>query len=405
MLLLLSGVCSAQTPQAPSFRKWTDTQARTLEASFLRVEGETVFLRLPSGGEVPVPIASLSEADRSWVAAHKDSSIPQASLPAAEKDWPRTVALQTTPSVTVVREDPEKKEFVYETEHYEFLCDSPLGANLVREFSRIFEATWLLNCVLPLDFKPAPEAGRKKFRARIYTFTTDYFKAGGPEGSGGVYMGRIGELRLPLSSLGVKMFGSRVVVDYASENYDTLIHEITHQMMSHWIPKLPLWYVEGSAVYAAMAKYENGRFSFLQPEKLLRNRIAPGGNFQMVPLEKLMNLRSREWLAAVGTGTGARANYASALALTFYFYHLDGDGKGTHFRDYIRAVGNPAAAGGTEPTKLDKPVKVTLDKPESGPLDTSPESQYLLRGRSYEQLEKDVQKAFRRSGIDITFAD
>jgi hypothetical protein len=314
------------------------------------------------------------------------------------------VALQATPVVKVVREDAEKKEYIYETEHYEFVCDSPLGANLVRAFSRIFEATWLLNCVLPLDLKPAPEDSRKKFRARIYTFDSDYTDAGGPKGSAGVYMGDIGELRLPLSSLGVKMFGSRVVVDYAYENYSTLIHEITHQMMCHWIPKLPLWYVEGSAEYVEMAKYENGRFSFLQPEKRLRARLAPDGNFAMLHLEKLMALHSREWLAAVGAGEGAGANYASAVALTYYFYHLDGDGKGTRFKEYLRAVSSPPASKGPSPS-LDSPVQITLQTPISKGSAPSPVKQYLLRGRSYEELEKDVQKGLRRAGINVEFAN
>jgi hypothetical protein len=310
----------------------------------------------------------------------EQSSIAPATPP-AEKDWPRTVALPATPVVKIIREDADKKEFVYETEHYEFVCDSPLGANLVREFSRLFEATWLLNCVLPLDFKPAPEDGRKKFRARIYTYESDYTDAGGPKGSAGVYSLHDGELKLPLSSLGVKMFGSRVIIDYNTENYSTLIHEITHQMMSHWIVKLPLWYIEGSAEYVEMAKYENGRFSFLRQNKNLNNRLTSGGgSFQMVPLEKLMTIRSKEWLAAVGAGQGSD-NYASAAALTYYFYHIDGEGKGTHFKEYIRA------AEKLNPWDDDAPLI----------------KQYLLRDRDYEALQNDVQKGLHRAGVDVEF--
>jgi len=384
--LLFAGMLSAPAQESTAFRTWTDTKQRRIEAAFVRADGDKVVLKLRNGTEATAQLADLSKADRDWIATQPKpaEATAQPALPPAGKDWPRMVTLQATPVVKVIREDKVKKEYVYETDHYEFVCDSPLGANLVREFSRIFEATWLLNCVLPLDFKPAPEDGRQKFRARIYTFEDDYTTAGGPKGSGGVYMGDIGELRLPLSSLGVKMFGSRVVVDYAYENYSTLIHEITHQMMNHWIPKLPLWYVEGSAEYAAMAKYENGRFSFLQPEKLLRARLAPNGNFQMVPLEKLMNFHSREWLAAVGAGVGADANYSSAVALTYYFYHIDGDGKGTHFKEYIRATGNP-------------PVSKSTALPSV--------KQYLLRDRSYDELEKDVQKGLRRAGINVTFVD
>ncbi|MGH8047687.1 MAG: SHD1 domain-containing protein [Chthoniobacterales bacterium] len=385
--LLLFAKSFAAAAEDNAFRTWTDTQQRRVEATFVRADGAKVVLKLRNGSEATVPLASLSEADRKWVAEQpKPTATPaQPATPPAVKDWPRMVTLKDTPTVTVVRENPEKKEYIYETEHYEFVCDSPLGANLVREFSKIFETTWLLNCVLPLDIKPAPEDGRKKFRARIFTYESDYTDAGGPKGSSGVYMLLEGELKLPLSSLGVKMFGSRVTVDYAYENYSTLIHEITHQMMCHWIPKLPIWYVEGAAVYAEIAKYQNGRFSFLQPEKRLRDHLLPagGGTFQMVPLEKLMNMGGHEWLTAVGTGSSAGANYASGVALTYYFYHIDDDGKGTHFIEYMRAV----------------------EKLQPGESDAPLMKKYLLRDRDYDTLQKDVQKGLHRMGINVDFSE
>jgi hypothetical protein len=130
-----------------------------------------------------------------------------------------------------------------------------------------------------------------------------------------------------------------------------------------------------------MAHYDNGRFSFLQPEKRLRSRLTPYGNLSMVPLAKLMNVQSAEWLAALGTGGSAGANYASAAALTWYFYHLDGDGKGTHFKNYIRAV---EKQGGSNEALM---------------------KEHLLRGRDWKALEKDVQKAFRRERITVVFPD
>ena len=44
-----------------------------------------------------------------------------------------------------------------------------------------------------------------------------------------------------------------------------LIHEITHQMMNHWLNKLPTWYIEGSAEHVSMLEYKsNGRFSLIE---------------------------------------------------------------------------------------------------------------------------------------------
>jgi hypothetical protein len=364
-----------------------------------------VRLKLRDGKSVSVPLADLSEVDRNWITAQKSSD---AGRPAALSDWPRTVSLSSTPNIQVIREDKDSKEFIYESDHYQFICDSMLGANLVREFCRVFEVTWLANCLLPLDFKPAPEGSHKKFQARIFTNESDYNDAGGPAGSGGVYMPRAEALMLPLSSLGVKMFGSRVTINYSAQNYSTLVHETTHQMMNHWLDKIPVWYCEGSAEYMALAKYDNGHFSFLQQDNRLRERLtneAANGRFQMVPLEKLMNFNNREWLSALKLGGNASINYTSALALTYYFYHLDDDGKGTNFKQYIRAIekapgSTPAGAPG-----LGSSIQFTLGKPAPDTDSATLAAKYLLRGRDYKTLEKDVQQKLRRIGINVDFAE
>jgi hypothetical protein len=384
-ILFCAGSLLAQGSEPAPFRSWTDVHQRKVEAAFERVDGDQVVLKLRDAKPLTVALSSLSEADRQWISeqAHPASEAAAPGAPKAEADWPRTVVLKSTPVVETIREDPEKKEFVYESEHYEFVCDSMLGANLVREFSRVFEATWLVNCLLPLDFKPAPEGQRKKFQARIFTHAFDYHEAGGPEGSAGVYIPRGRALMLPLDSLGVKMFGTKVIVDYKAQDYATLVHEITHQMMNHWLDRLPVWYIEGSAVYVELARYDNGHFSFLQQDKRLHDylfRGNAGAKFQMVPLERLMNLGHREWQAALARGE-AGENYASSVALTYYFYHLDGDGKSVHFDDYIRAV-----------EKL-KPGE------DGAPL----VKEYLLRDRDYDALQKDVQKSLRRIGIPVEF--
>ncbi len=392
-LLVAIGFCLgslfAAESGAPIFRTWTDVQQRKMEAALERVDGDKAALKGRDGREVIVPLGSLSEPDRRWIA---EQSKPAAAggenigspNPPAETDWPRTVGLNSTPVVQTIREDAAKKEFIYESEHYEFVCDSMLGANLVREFSRVFEATWLVNCLLPLDFKPAPENQRKKFQARIFTHASDYYDTGGPKGSSGVYTTRAKALMLPLDSLGVKIFGSQVTVDYRAQDYATLVHEITHQMMNHWLDRLPVWFIEGSAVYVELAKYDNGHFSFLQQDKRLRaflSQQGPEGRFQMVPLENLMTIDSQAWMAALTEGNEASLNYASAVALTYYFYHLDGDGKGTSIKNYVRAVGNLRPGENSEPLA----------------------KEYLLRDRDYSALQRDVQKSLRRIGIGVEF--
>ena len=363
------------------------------------VEGDVVKLKLRTGAVVPVPLARLSAADQAFArqAAPAAPTAPSVATtggatempaaPAAEKTWPRTIALGTDViPVTVVKEDAAAKEFVYRSEHYEFRCDSKLGTNVVKEFNRIFEATYLINCKLPLDFKPTPEPLHKYFVAQLYTTKDDYFANGGLKGSGGVYQSGKKALSVPLSSLGVMMVGSRVSLEPSKdEDNATLIHEITHQMMNHWLRHLPVWYIEGSAEYVSILKYEHGRFNLGgMGERLhhfLQRRGSDGKHYTMLDLEELTSLDGKTWAAALTNGKAGK-NYASAALLTYYFYHLDDQRDGAHMMAYLRAVEN--AKGKEEHETAFKT--------------------HLMRGRSFDDLKTEVKKGMRKEGIEIEFA-
>lgn len=408
--LILAGVSlappavRAQT-HAPPTRTWTSTDGRKIEASFVAVVGENVQIRMANGTLFTVPLARLSAADQSYVksqppgtpgAAPTDSSgsavaavTPLPGQPAAMATWPRTVSLPDKPEVVVVREDAAKKEFVYRSPHYEFVCDSKLGANVVREFGRIFESTWLINCLFPLDLKPQPESLRKVFLARLFTSQSEYMEEGGVEGSAGVYMSGKKALMVPLSSLGVRMVGSRVTLEGNSDDDNaTLIHEITHQMMNHWLDKLPIWFVEGSAEYVEMLEYKrNGGFSLIGLQRQMntyaqRMSETGGKTFRMVDLEELMGLEGERWAAALGGRPGgAMANYGSAGLLTYFFYHLDGKGDAAHMIAFLRQ-----AQSATTEAQQAAAVKA-----------------HLLRERNYSQLAEEVKKGFRREGVTIEY--
>jgi len=71
ILLLLTLLASGAFAQ--DRRKWKDTQGRTIDATYLAVEGESVKLKLSNGKTSVVPLDKLSEADRQWV---KDRQAP-----------------------------------------------------------------------------------------------------------------------------------------------------------------------------------------------------------------------------------------------------------------------------------------------------------------------------------------
>lgn len=392
--------------QEGAFRKWTSTDGRVVEAAFLGVDGENVRIRGRNGAEFSVPLSRLSEADQSWAKAQGEGKAVASAAgaagmaggqPAAEKVWPKTVALADKPEVVVVKEDAETKEFIYRSPHYEFICDSRLGANVVREFGRMFEATYLLNCKLPLDLKPKPEPLREYFQARLYTNEEDYFANGGVAGSAGVYSRGDKALKVPLKSLGVKMVGSRVSLDKTGDDDNaTLIHEITHQMMNHWLRPLPTWYTEGSAEYTEILEYfPAGRFSL----SALRGRLEAYVTrcnlwrttpFQMLDLQELMEIEPDAWSAAlvkpvqvanVQGATQASQNYGSAGLLTYYFYHHDGAGDAANIIAYLREI----EAAGREADERAAAKK------------------HLLRERTYEQLAEDVKRALKKEGVEVEF--
>ncbi|MDB6137319.1 MAG: hypothetical protein JWO94_391 [Verrucomicrobiaceae bacterium] len=407
LLLALTAVPAGVRAAQDTFRTWTSSDGKTLEAVLMAVQGDTVKLKLRTGAVVPVPLSRLSADDQAFAKgaaaapASAGKTEPQADKPvppsasemppppAAEKTWPRTVALGTdVMPVTVVKEDVAAKKFVYRSEHYEFRCDSRLGTNVVKEFNRIFEATYLVNCKLPLDFKPTPESSDKYFVAQLYTSKDDYFASGGIKGSAGVYQGGKKELSLPLSSLGVMMVGSRVSLEPSKEKDNaTLIHEITHQMMNHWLNHLPVWYAEGSAEYVSLLKYEHGRFNLSGlGERLhhyLQGQGGDGKHFTMLDLEELTSIEDPAWEAAFAKGEDqVSQNYASSALLTYYFYHLDDQRDAAHMIAYLRAV----------------------DKANTKEEHQAAFKTFLQRDRSFADLKTDVKKGLRKEGIEIDFA-
>lgn len=306
-------------------------------------------------------------------------------VPALDK-WPRSVALHGTPEVRIVTEDASKSEFVYHTEHFEFSCDAPIGPDAVRHFARVFEATWMLNCQLPLDLKPAPETMRKWFRARILSTDDAYTATGAPKGSGGYYSRADKTIYVPISNLGMKLIADkRVQMERSVESNDTLIHEITHQMMSRWLPRLPVWFSEGSAEYTGIADFVHGRFFLSGMEVRLKNALRQRGaesvngrtRMPMLNINELLALEHNAWVNVIG-GTSGSENYTSALLLTYFFYHMDG---------------NKDAAG----------IIAWLRDIEKGvPADQALRT-HLLAGRSVAKLEADLLQAYKHAGIELVF--
>lgn len=299
----------------------------------------------------------------------------------ADRQWPAAVSLGAAPEIETVADESNSKLFVYRSPHYEFRSDTKLGADVVREFARVFEATHLAVCRLPLDLRPSPEPLRKRFTAHLFKGEKEYREAGGMEGTAGCYKGDQKSILVPLGSLGVKVLhGGHTVLERGGAANATLIHEITHQMMNHWLSRLPIWYTEGAAEYMVVPEYLHGRFNFTQLDAHLRQYLKGRGSrettFAMLRPSELMAVEPADWARTLsGNIDRARENYVSAMLLAFFFHHLDGQGEG--IVAYLRAI-------------------------EEGKPEIQSCRDHLIRGRSFDAIESEMRRMYSQLGVKIS---
>lgn len=379
-------------------RLWMDIEGRTLDAVYLEQDdGQVRIRRVEDGQEFTLPTARLSQRDRSWLAERLQQEQrekqeqrarqserqsgplherPPLSFPEGGLVWPDRVGVSGDLEVEIVREDNQEQVYIYRTRNFEFISDTKLARRVVSEFAVIFEVTLEGMKAQPLAWRPrVPQEG---YRARLFRTMEDYYAAGGPEGTGGVYISSSREILVPLSSLGVRGSSSGVRLDRHGGGHGTLVHEVTHQVHHDWLPYLPVWLTEGLAVYMEAVPLERGelRFSRTDPEKYIRDEAGYRGDLPMIHPSKLMTMSNEDWARNwTWNPLDVGRYYNSAFLLTYYFAHLDGDGDGRRLWDYLRQIeaGTPASEAGKT----------------------------LLAGRTYDQLADDIQRSYRRMRVRL----
>lgn len=294
--------------------------------------------------------------------------------------WPTTVKTTFSPSDIQTVSQTKREGYIYRSPHFEFRSPVRLPHRAVREFSLVFEATYDLAKAMPIGLNPQAR-GNGYYITELFVNNEDYFAAGGPLGSAGSFFPGSGKILVPLPSLGVTRKSGNTSVNRGAAG-NTLIHEVTHQVMMHWLPLIPIWMGEGFAEITSSLPYETGYFRLSRMSKAIRlstgSGPGAGRNFKMVPLQRLMNISPQAWSAAVSQNKGHQ-NYRSACILTYYFLRLDGQRQGKRLINYIRAK-------------------------QKGMNDGKAMNTYLLEGRNYEQLQKDFTRAWREEGLKITFS-
>jgi len=399
LALLFAGTLVA----VESTRQWTSSDGKSIEGTIKGLDGDLLKLETERG-VFEVPLSRFSNEDqqfaREWVknaasmaAGKTEGGTAGNTAPALGNFedlevgvWPQYVTAELeVDQIEEIKTDGEN-DYIYRTPHFEFQAPDRLSNSVVREFARIFEATYNFVDQMPIGLAPKPSANGY-YVTKLYMTRGDYFADGGVEGSAGMFSWRqrgnemSGIIKVPLSNLGVEYTGTRFIVDH-NKRSTTLTHEITHQVMMRWFATpIPIWLSEGLAEVVSSQDYDNGRFKLNSMDRSIADEVTrgQGRDFRMVGAEKLMTISREEWSNEMSSGMGG-GNYNSANVLAYYFLKLDGNGDGANLVEYLKTL----TSGDQEAAKVSQ-------------------EEFLLRGRSYEALEKDIADAWRSEGLKIEF--
>ncbi len=380
---LLAMPASAQLPAPEPPRAWKSVEGQAFSATVVGFDGATATFRMANGQRAQAPLARLSVEDQKFLAEWQKKQPIKVVLP-------DVVGVETANvKAEVVSEDAVSEKFVYRTQHFEFEAQGKFSGTLLREVGRNFEATYELVRALPWGIEPRAPSGQY-FKARLYKSEAAYHASGGPPNSGGYYSGAEETFHVPFENIGVKLVGKSYAKDEDFRT-DTMMHELTHQMMHFWLRALPQWVLEGTAEYTAALPLKNGKFRVSAAKnglkdytEFLKKRVV-GGMPEPYPLEKLFRVTNREWAEILAGDPGvSRRLYFTSYLLVFYFMHMDGAGDGQRFVRYFREVGEMRKAN-----------------PRLDAGDAASALNLLLDGRSETELMKQIRSGYARVGIRL----
>lgn len=408
-LLVATGLSHAQLPPVNPAREWTLPEGKA-SAVLETFNGKTVVLRFPNGQRKNILSETLGDADKTYLLEWQEKQ------PVV---MPDSVGVDSNKiQVEVVSEDEQESKFVYRTQHFEFTCEGKLTQTLLRDVARNFEATYELVNALPWGIQPEPEDG-DRFRALLVRSKVHYEEQGGPKNSGGVYFGSRKMFLIPFENLGIKPLG-KSYTKAADYNSDTLVHELTHQMMHSSLNLLPQWVIEGTAEYTNSLPLRLGVFRVSAAKNGLKDYVnamrTRKGVPDPYPIDKMFNISSEEWSEILAkTPDASHRMYFTAFLLVNYFMHMDGKGDGAIFVKYMREVAKARKQiedfkSERKAFKLNPGEAGTASRPQRPDILSSPEKRaefdkatldILLNGRTTDQLMEQIRTAYRRVGVKL----
>jgi hypothetical protein len=423
LFLLPATMLLAQQAERP----WKDSQGRVITAAYISSTADSVTIRMTDGKQHTLPLSRFSADDQAYVknqaaapaAAAKAPVVDLDRVPFEKRVWPPQVEVpKKAVEITATVENGPARQFGYQSEAFEFTSQAKLAGSVMKEVAVTFEATKSLVASLPWGIVCQPPPGFERYKAALYETRQDYITAGGPENSGGVYMGGPKIFMIPFPSLGLEMRGKTWFKD---ENYrsDTLVHEITHQVMHDYLTFLPKWVIEGTAEYTENLPYKNGIFRVDGHKNGMKDAIQEAGSrgyFAQIPsLKDHLTMNRAAWDAiADDSNKGMGELYFRSYLLVYFFNHLDEDKKGTRFIKFMEAVYGEVKA--LREFFADPRVKHFPDGRFSYPSnfpppDIKPESApfkhlgILMEGRTHAQLAEQMRAAYKEVGVKLSVSE
>jgi hypothetical protein len=370
--LLLIGV----TSQAETVRTWVNQRGQKFEATLVAADAVRATFRMPDGRKTVMGIASLSPDDsafvREWRRTSRDGPLID---PEAMPPWPLEATAENY-EVRIVEEDRARGTTRYESPHFVISSDIKLPLGVVRDLAAVFEATRAAVMTVPLALHSGVDPG--PYEVRLCSTTESYQAAGGPAGSGGFYNGD--EMLILLPNLGIRPTTNGLTAEH-QKNIFVLKHEVTHQVVGRWAMAQPLWLSEGIAELFAAAPYVRGKYTFQNLESALQAYVLKwrtsrdSRSLRLVAPPRLMTMSRQDWQERVRV-QGAYDLYNSSALLAYWFVRYDGRGDAAGLASYYDALHRRV------------------------PVETA-ERDYLLRGRSREELTAEIRKLAKKMALTV----
>lgn len=269
---------------------------------------------------------------------------------AAPGDWPRKVSVPKDTEVKDMGGAPGTG-YTYASNNFSFVSKTPLQPEAQKTVARLCECAYAaskaISEVLPVP-RSAADRGDKKFMVELQPSMQEYYAAGGPTNSAGVFLGAYRKTGGPLKEEDIAM--DKVLIPFPSlglgrsgrvenEDIDThaLVHELTHQQFL--LNSLPIWANEGWAEYVGYVPYVGEDLDFDRGFSLILHAAKQRAERGALDFDfKLEDFFTMDQQTMYGYMPQGKDTYMLSVMTVAFFVHLDGKKGVEAMKAYLQAL-------------------------------------------------------------------